>query len=57
MGLQDYDDWAALTNDPGWPAANLQQYMRKHQVLLHGHSGMYMHTARTSERTYIHLLL
>ncbi|KAF7596030.1 hypothetical protein BBP40_003810 [Aspergillus hancockii] len=31
--LQDYDDWAALTNDEGWSAANLQRYMRKHQTL------------------------
>jgi choline dehydrogenase-like flavoprotein len=30
--LQDYDDWAALTNDKGWSAEVMKQYMRKHQV-------------------------
>lgn len=30
--LQDYDDWAALAEDEGWSAQNMQHYMRKHQV-------------------------
>lgn len=31
--LQDYDDWADLTNDDGWSAKAMLQYMRKHQTL------------------------
>ncbi|KEF59691.1 uncharacterized protein A1O9_04537 [Exophiala aquamarina CBS 119918] len=30
---QDYDDWAELANDKGWSAAEMKQYMRKHQTL------------------------
>lgn len=30
--LQDYNDWAALTEDEGWSAQSMQHYMRKHQV-------------------------
>ncbi|KAI9367211.1 GMC oxidoreductase-domain-containing protein [Aspergillus egyptiacus] len=30
---QDYDDWAALADDEGWSAENMQRYMRKHQTL------------------------
>lgn len=29
----DYDDWAALTDDPDWSSTNMKQYMRKHQTL------------------------
>ena len=30
---QDYDDWAALADDPTWSHAEMIQYMRKHQTL------------------------
>ncbi|KIV89925.1 hypothetical protein, variant [Exophiala mesophila] len=30
---QDYDDWAALADDPSWSAKAMKQYMRKHQTL------------------------
>ncbi|KAJ5794344.1 Glucose-methanol-choline oxidoreductase [Penicillium paradoxum] len=30
--LQDFDDWAALVEDDGWSAKNMQHYMKKHQV-------------------------
>ncbi|KAI7210035.1 GMC oxidoreductase [Hortaea werneckii] len=30
---QDYDDWAAITSDPGWSSSAMNQYMRKHQTL------------------------
>ncbi|KAL0260893.1 hypothetical protein SLS55_004585 [Diplodia seriata] len=30
---RDYDDWAALSGDPGWSFANMRQYITKHQTL------------------------
>ncbi|EXJ58235.1 hypothetical protein A1O7_05660 [Cladophialophora yegresii CBS 114405] len=30
---QDFNDWAELANDASWSAANMKQYMRKHQTL------------------------
>jgi hypothetical protein len=30
---QDYDDWAALADDPSWSHSEMIQYMRKHQTL------------------------
>lgn len=29
----DYNDWADLADDSGWSAAEMKQYMRKHQTL------------------------
>lgn len=31
--LQDYDDWAEITNDPSWAASEMKEYMKKHQTL------------------------
>ena len=31
--MQDYDDWADITNDPSWAASEMKHYMRKHQTL------------------------
>ena len=30
---QDYDDWAALADDPTWSHTEMMHYMRKHQTL------------------------
>lgn len=30
---QDYDDWAAIVDDPQWGSEEMKQYMRKHQTL------------------------
>ncbi|KAI7541050.1 GMC oxidoreductase [Hortaea werneckii] len=30
---QDYNDWAAITADPGWSSSAMNPYMRKHQTL------------------------
>ncbi|EHK22039.1 uncharacterized protein TRIVIDRAFT_71023 [Trichoderma virens Gv29-8] len=49
---QDYDDWAALVDDEGWSAKNLQDYMRKHQVTLEPVDSAHMQQSPTLAREY-----